>query len=235
MRAIGHSTERSVAWGILASIILHIILGLAAALMPGAMRLKGIPEASITVEIVTFPPSASPAGGAPEPQDSAAAPNTTRPPSVSGQDAASLSRPGGSAPRPGPHGMMKATRMLSEQWLADGRSQEARKMLPMLAADERVEQLCAIEAMAQINAWKVTLHPDRLVAYAMAETKVSKNVLLADGAAFHSNQQWYNIKFKCDLAADHKKVVSFEFIVGDAVPRNEWTRHNLPAEGGSLD
>jgi hypothetical protein len=131
--------------------------------------------------------------------------------------------------------MMKATRMLSEQWLADGRSQEARKMLPMLAADERMEQLCAIEAMAQINAWKVTLHPDRLVAYAMAETKVSKNALLADGAAFHSNQQWYNIKFKCDLAADHKKVVSFEFIVGDAVPRNEWTRHNLPAEGGSLD
>jgi hypothetical protein len=58
---------------------------------------------------------------------------------------------------------------------------------------------------------------------------------IADGAAFHSNQQWYNIKFKCDLAADHKKVVSFEFIVGDAVPRNEWTRHNLPAEGGSLD
>jgi hypothetical protein len=235
MRAIGHSTERSVAWGILASIILHIILGLAAALMPGAMRLKGIPEASITVEIVTYPPPVPSAGGAPGPQDSAAAPNTTRAPSVSGQDAASLSSPDGSAPRVGPHGMMKATRMLSEQWLADPRSQEARKTLPFLAADDRMEQLCAIEAMAQISAWKMTFHPDRVVAYAMAETKVSKNALLADGAAFHSNQQWYNMKFKCDLTADHKKVVSFEFVVGDVVPRNQWARHNLPVEGGSLD
>jgi hypothetical protein len=143
--------------------------------------------------------------------------------------------PGKNQPRLSPSGMIKATRMLSEQWLADPRSQEARKTLPLLAADERLEQLCAIEAMAQINAWKSTLRPDRLVAYAMAETKLSRNALLADGAAFHSDQGWYNVKFKCDLSADHTKVVSFEFVVGDVVPRSEWARHNLPAEGGSLD
>jgi hypothetical protein len=235
MRAAGHSKERSVAWGIAVSLVLHVVVGSTLTLVPGPMRSKLVPEASINVEIMTFPPPMPPVTGVPEPQGSASAPETTRAPPMSDRDAASLSAPGSSAPRLGPSGMMKATHMLSEQWLADPRSQEAKNMLPMLAADERMEQLCAIEAMAQINAWKRTFQPDHLVAYAMAQTKVSKNALLADGAAFHSNQHWYNVKFKCELAADHNKVVAFEFIVGDLVPRHEWARHNLPDEGGSLD
>jgi hypothetical protein len=235
MRAIEHSTERSVAWGTIASIILHIALGLAVALMPDAMHLKSTPEARINVEIVTFPPPVPAVRSAPVPQESASMANPTHLPSVSDQEAALPPTPGKNPPRLSPSGMIKATRMLSEQWLADPRSREASKMLPLLAADERLEQLCAIEAMAQINAWKSTLRPDRLVAYAMAETKLSRDALLADGAAFHRDQGWYKVKFKCDLSADHTKVVSFKFVVGDVVPRSEWARHNLPAEGGSLD
>jgi Domain of Unknown Function (DUF930) len=235
MRAIGLSMERSVAWGIAASLILHVALGLALALVPATMRLEPPPEARINVEMVTFPPPVPAVTGAPAPQDRASASTPTRAPSASDRDAALLPSPGKSPPRLSPSGMFRATRMLSEQWLADPRSAEAKKTLPFLAADERMEQLCAIEAMAQINAWNSTFRPDRLVAYAMAETKVSRNALLADGAAFHSDKKWYNMKFKCDLTADHKKVVSFEFVVGDAVPRREWTRHSLPTEDGSLD
>jgi hypothetical protein len=211
MRAIGHSKQRSLAWVIAASFILHLIVGAALTLVPGPTRPKRAPEASIAVEIMTFRPPAPAVSGAPLPQDSASAPETT------------------------PNGMMRATHMLSEQSLADPRSQEARKMLPMLAADERMEQLCAIEAMAQIKAWKSTFQPDHVVAYAMAETKILGNALLADGAAFHSDRHWYNVKYKCELTADHDKVVAFEFIVGDVVPRHEWERHNLPVGDGSLD
>jgi Domain of Unknown Function (DUF930) len=234
MRAIGHSNERSVAWGIAASVILHVIVGVALTLVPDPTRSTHVPEAGVSVEIMTLPPPVPAVRGAPEPPASASAPETTRAPALSDQDAA-LPSPGRSAPRAGPHGMLKATQMLSEQWLADTRSQQAVKMLPLLAADERMEQLCAIEAMAQINAWKRTFQPDHLVAYAMAETKVSGNALRADGAAFHSNRHWYKIRFKCDLTADHTKVVSFEFVVGDVVPRSEWERYSLPDEGGSLD
>jgi hypothetical protein len=211
MRAIGHSNQRSVAWGIAASFILHLFVGAALTLLPGPTRPKRAPEASIAVEIMTFRPPVPALNGAPQPQDSASAPETA------------------------PNGMMRATHMLSEQSLADPRSQEAVKMLPMLAADERMEQLCAIEAMAQIKAWKSTFQPDHVVAYAMAETKVLGNALLADGAAFHSDRHWYNVKYKCELTADHEKVVAFEFMVGAAVPRHDWERYNLPVEDGSLD
>jgi Domain of Unknown Function (DUF930) len=232
MQAIGHPRERPVAWGIAASFILHVALGLAVALMPGATRLEHAPEARIAVEIMVSPPPLPQAGDAPEPTRSALPPDPTRAPSD--QDAALPSK-GGTPPRLGPSGMIKATHMLSEQWLADPRSEDARKTLPLLAGDERMEQLCAIEVMAQINAWNSSLRPDHVVAYAMAETKVSRHALLADGAAFHSDQKWYKIRFKCGLTADHTKVVSLEFVVGDVVPRNEWERHSLPAEGGSLD
>jgi hypothetical protein len=113
--------------------------------------------------------------------------------------------------------MVKPTLMLSEKVLDDPRSWKAKKALSGLVADEQMIQLCSIEAMAQVGSWKKTLQPDLLVAYAMADTKISGNSLLADDAAFHSRQQWYNIKFKCDLAPDHRKVASFEFLVGDAV------------------
>jgi hypothetical protein len=211
MRTIGHTKQRSLAWVIAASFILHVIIGAALTLVPGPMRSNRAPEASIAVEIMTFRPPAPALSGAPRPQDSASAPETT------------------------PNGMMRATHMLSEQSLADPRSQEARKMLPMLAADERMEQLCAIEAMAQIKAWKSTFQPDHVVAYAMAETKVLGNALLADGAAFHSDRHWYTIKYKCELTADHNKVVAFEFAVGAVVPRHDWERYSLPIEDGSLD
>jgi Domain of Unknown Function (DUF930) len=235
MQSIGHSTERPVAWGIAASLILHLALGLAIALLPSAVRVERLPEADITVEIAPFPPPVPPAGDALQPRDSASTPTTTGVPSISDPDAALRSTPDHSPPRLSRSGMLKATQMLSEQWLADPRSQQAKIALPFLADDERMEQLCAIEAMAQIKAWNGTFQPDHLVAYAMAQTKVSRNALLANGAAFHSNKKWYSIRFKCDLTTDHRKVVSFEFVVGDVVPRSEWANYNLPAEAGSLD
>jgi hypothetical protein len=36
------------------------------------------------------------------------------------------------------------------------------------------------------------------------------------------------MRFECALSADHARVVSFAFKVGDAIPRDQWDSHNLP-------
>lgn len=119
--------------------------------------------------------------------------------------------------------------MLSGKTLADPRSREAREILAQLADDERMVQLCNMEAMDQIHHWRQDFRPDRLVAYAKADTKISGDILQAEGAAFRSEGRWYDLKFTCELAPDHATVAAFEFLVGDAVPTDEWEIYNLPA------
>ncbi|WEO70639.1 DUF930 domain-containing protein [Agrobacterium vitis] len=131
--------------------------------------------------------------------------------------------------------MVKPSRMLSEKVLDDPRSRKARKELATLAPADQVEQLCGLEAMAQVGAWSKELRPDRVVAYAMADPKMVGSAFSADGAALHSKKDWYTLKFKCELTPDHKKVAAFEFLVGDPIPKNEWGEHSLPDESGSLD
>jgi hypothetical protein len=125
--------------------------------------------------------------------------------------------------------------MLSEGILADRHSREAKLALSQLAPAEQVEQLCNLEAMAQVGQWSKDFLPDRVVAYAMADTKLEGNSFSADGAAVHSKQDWYNIQFKCDLTPDHKKVEAFEFTVGDPIPKEKWSEHSLPDEDVSFD
>ncbi|KXF74971.1 hypothetical protein ATN84_21585 [Paramesorhizobium deserti] len=125
--------------------------------------------------------------------------------------------------------------MLSDAMLADRRNSQARAALSQLAPAEQVEQLCNLEAMAQVAESNKALQPDRIVAYAMDDTKLEQNSFSADGAAVHSGKSWLRLRFKCDLTPDHKKVTAFEFVVGDPIPKEEWSEHSLPYENGSFD
>ncbi|WP_186417888.1 DUF930 domain-containing protein [Bosea sp. CS1GBMeth4] len=125
--------------------------------------------------------------------------------------------------------MITARTLHSESVLANPRSRGTREALKTLDAAERIEQLCNLEAMSQIHAWKAEFEPDRVVAYAMAGTKLSKTILEAEGAAFRSRKQWYGLRFRCEMAADGK-VTGFQFRVGEAIPRSEWAAHDLPPE-----
>lgn len=131
--------------------------------------------------------------------------------------------------------MVKPSRMLSQKVLADPRSRKARQELATLAPDERIIQLCNVEAMAQVAAWSKELKPDRVVAYAMADPQILGAALTADGAALHSKHDWYRLRFQCDLTPDHQKVVAFQFLVGAPIPKKEWRDHSLPADSDSLD
>ncbi|MBY3174417.1 DUF930 domain-containing protein [Rhizobium leguminosarum] len=65
--------------------------------------------------------------------------------------------------------------------------------------------------------------------------KVSGNNVEVKGGAFRSRRKWYNIQFKCELDAGSGKIVSSAFLVGDAIPRDEWQEHNLVADDGTAD
>lgn len=132
------------------------------------------------------------------------------------------------SPAAGPDGMVHARRFLAQDVLADARSREARAMLSRLATDERVEQLCALEAMGQIHAWRSDFEPDRVTAYALAETRFANHVLQADGAAFRSGRRWYRLRFTCGVSGDLTQVTAFAFNVGDPIPAARSQALGLP-------
>ena len=223
MRAAVHiSKEEASPWGIPASLLFHGLLVIALLLSPAAPRLMQAPAASVAVDILTpqqFHAAVDPEPVVPPP---AAAPTPSLPESAALPPAAPPIEP------KAPSGMIVAKTMLSEKTLADPRSRQARSELATFSDSERVVQLCNLEAMDQVEAWRNDFHPDRLVAYARSDAKMTGDTVVAEGAAFRSRQNWYDIKFKCEVAPDHAKVVAFEFQVGNPVPRDKWEELNLP-------
>lgn len=122
-------------------------------------------------------------------------------------------------------------RFLSADVLADPRSAEALAALPLMQSDERVVQLCSIEALAQIAAADAEYDPDLLSAYSLGDIRLAATSIEADGAAFRSRGQWYGLAFTCELTANLDAVAAFEFTIGEAIPHEQWASHDL-VEGG---
>ena len=131
--------------------------------------------------------------------------------------------------------MVHATHLQAAEVLAEPASKQVRDTLALLGGDERVAQMCNIEALAQIHTADPRLVPDILVAYAMADMEVANRVVDADGGAFRSKREWYGFKFHCEVAADLQSVTDFSFSIGEPIPRDEWESHDLTAEDADLD
>jgi hypothetical protein len=101
------------------------------------------------------------------------------------------------------------------------------KSLQMLDPAERLEQLCDYTAMAQIRKDSKQFRPDRAVANAMAEPKVSGDTIKTEGGAFRSRKKWYALSFACTATPDHMKVVSFEYTIGAEIPETKWAGFGL--------
>ncbi|WP_246678240.1 MULTISPECIES: DUF930 domain-containing protein [unclassified Mesorhizobium] len=208
-------------WGVSASVVLHTLLAAALALMPLPKPPKRLEEERVSVDILTplqfeastrRPPAPTPA---PLPAPEARTPAPT-------PDARQTQQPAAPA-------MIRPTEMLSAKTLADPRSRQARADLATFASDERMVQLCNLEAMDQIRRWRADFQPERVVPYATAEEKITGTTIAANGAAFRSRKNWYSLKFKCQLARDGESVIGFEFLVGDPVAREKWDELGLPA------
>jgi hypothetical protein len=140
-----------------------------------------------------------------------------------------LSGPMAPAPVPGGRPWRRATQMLSASALADPKNKSVAPKLARVEPKTALEQICDFEAILQIGRIETDFAPDSVVAYAMSESQTSRDLIVADGAAFRSRGRWYNLKFKCKISARQQRVLSFEFEVGDAVPRADWSAHALAA------
>ncbi|WP_353184256.1 DUF930 domain-containing protein [Bosea sp. (in: a-proteobacteria)] len=178
-----------------------------------ATRPKPLPAPPAAAAPAPLPPALPEA--APRPTEAAPTPQTGEPDHPSAPAEAD--------------GMIHPPRMLSQKLLADPRSRETAAMLPRLAFDERLEQLCGLEAMGQIHDWRHSLEPDRVAAYALAGTQRAGRVLTAEGAAFRSRRRWYGLRFACTLSPDLKRVTAFAFHVGEPIPQDQWEAFGLPA------
>jgi hypothetical protein len=228
-------------WSYAASALLHILIAVFILRLPIAPESPDQTEGNLEVELVTLPPAQAdlakqreqPAEPPPARREGAAPPDRIETAPKSPTIPAPV--PAEALPHDETPTMVKPSRMLSEAVLAAPQSRKARDKLAMLAPDERVAQICDVEAMAQVGAWSKELKPDRVVAYAMADANLSANSFTADGAALHSKGDWYRLRFKCDLTPDRKKVAGFKFLLGDPIPKKDWADHSLPTEIGSLD
>jgi len=213
--------------GLPAALCFHLLLGLLLAIRALSSFTPPI-ETSVEVELVA-PEALTPPASAQAPVPPPAA-EIASPPQAAPIPAPSEKPVIPPPPSPAePPAMITARTLHSESVLANPRSRGAREALKTLEASERIEQLCNLEAMSQIHAWKAEFEPDRVVAFAMAGTKLTKSTLEAEGAAFRSRKQWYGLRFRCEMAANGK-VAGFQFRVGEAIPRSEWAAHDLPPE-----
>jgi len=210
--------DETLPWRIPASVLLHVALVGMLAVIPAPKRLKRPQEEPVSVDILTPQQFDAMREAAPH---EAEAPAATIPPAAR---RAPEAPPVAAAPA-----MIRPTEMLSAKTLADPRSKQARADLATFASDERMVQLCNLEAMDQIRKWRADFLPERVVPYATAEEKISGTTISADGAAFRSKRNWYGLKFKCDLAPDGESVTGFAFLVGDPVARSKWEELGRPA------
>lgn len=205
--------------GFAASTALHVLLCLIALFL-----LPVRPVEKEQVVSVQFVPLPRPPQRRPAPEPLAAPPR---------QEPASPVRPLATPPKE--DGMIRAERLYSGKALADPRSRSARAKLASFAPDERMVQLCNLEALEQVHRWNTRLQPDLLVPYATANLRQSAHALEADGGAFRAGRHWFSIRFTCAVAADYKSVTAFAFKVGDEIPEKEWATYNLLPDDGDDD
>jgi len=208
-------SERAIPWGVVASTGVHALL---VAILPlfalsNAITPPAQPKA-VEVELIS-PADLEPPAAPPE------APVLATPQVAPEADPAETAPPPPSSP-------IEATQFFAGKILQEDKKIAA--ALPTLGNDERVIQLCNIEALEQIKAARPEFAPDTLVAYAFGDMNVAGGILAAPGAAFRSRRHWWTVSLKCAVADDYSAVTAFEFTLGDEVPKDEWEAHYLTEE-----
>jgi hypothetical protein len=205
--------HRAPPWGSLASLLAH---GLVLAALPLLVLSRPItpPPAPQAVEVELVSPTEL------VPPAPAAAPVLSAPQAQADPEAAA----------PPASGPIEATQFFASKILAEDKRIAA--ALPTLGNDERVVQLCNIEAIEQIRTARPDFEPDTLVAYAFGDMNVASGILTAPGAAFRSRRRWWGVALKCSVAADYSAVTAFEWTLGEEIHEAEWDAHYLTAEDG---
>jgi hypothetical protein len=124
------------------------------------------------------------------------------------------------------NGWRRSETMLSEAEISNPKHERLRAQLAQLESNTRTVQICNLEAILQITRSGLEFHPVAVVAYAMAEVVAKGDTVVANGAAFQSDGEWYNLSFRCRISGSWQ-VQGFEFVIGTAIPREDWKAHSL--------
>jgi hypothetical protein len=225
-------------WQLCGSLLLHVALLTALVFLQPIERPKPVGDEPIHVEIVNPAPPPLATEGKPEiAADRLPSPLTAEKiiQAARNHPAAKIEPAQPAEAKPDPNALIVAKALYSAQLLADRHNSSAREAMKTLATDERIIQLCDIEAMEQVRRVGAALKPDYVIAYAMTDLKLSAHEVDAEGGAFLSHRNWYGLKFRCDVSPDDSKVVAFAFRVGQPIPKSEWASHNLTADASSAD
>jgi hypothetical protein len=217
-----------------ASMGLHLLAFAAVIAWPVAKTLSPPPPRSIAVEIISEaafaavtrrPVVAPPQPALTAPEQPAAAPSAPAeaPPNPPKADETAPADAAAFSPT------LHATVLYSSKVLKDPANRQVRIALPTLSPDERITQLCNIEALEQIRIARPSPFPDALVAPALAETNIHEATLVATGAAFRSGRAWFKAQYTCTVGADLESVTAFDFALGPPIPEAEWDSHGLNA------
>ncbi|KQW86042.1 hypothetical protein ASC89_02980 [Devosia sp. Root413D1] len=208
------------AWGTAISLGFHAALFGLLLLGPNKDKPEPLPPPAIAVELMTAAQFAALTAPPQTPPAAAPAAPTTASPGSSTTTPAAKAAPGGT---------IRATEFFAGSLLAEPESAKLRAAMTTLDGSERLVQLCSIEAIEQIRRARPEFDPDTAVAYAMADLATRDGALIADGGAFRSRREWYEVKFSCVATADYSAVERFEFSVGGFIPHDQWEEHYLTA------
>jgi hypothetical protein len=107
------------------------------------------------------------------------------------------------------------------------RQRSMQDQLLRLSPEARVEQRCNGRATSLLARERKLKAPDEVVAYAFADTTAKGSSLDAPGAAIRDRGEWYRLSYKCQATPDGLGIVTFEYKLGEKVPRADWAEHNL--------
>ena len=100
------------------------------------------------------------------------------------------------------------------------------RMLKQLDPDARFEQVCDLEAMKHISKDR-TYRPESTIISALEAPRIATLTMSGNGGAFRSKGKWYQFSFTCQTDAEHMRVQSFSFKIGEPIPAEKWEPHGL--------
>jgi Domain of Unknown Function (DUF930) len=91
-----------------------------------------------------------------------------------------------------------------------------------LDPEERSHQACIARGIDVINEANKRLRVDRLKTSIFSRAKFDGTLVTSNGGAVRANHRWYKLSFTCSVTKDQMKAVSFDYRLGNEIPKNEW-------------
>ncbi|MDK4731127.1 DUF930 domain-containing protein [Rhizobium sp. CNPSo 3490] len=121
--------------------------------------------------------------------------------------------------------LTKAKTLFTDNFVSDRTVKTAMKNLPR---QMRGGELCWTELREQLLHSSAAYDPN--VIEVPKYNLPTGNILALKRSAFYDGKELHQLEFSCEVNDNATKVVSFEFGVGDVIPKSEWARYHYPGQ-----